>query len=159
MAPRCIHKQAKTKPHIPNLKFCTPTKYKHKPQTIRGVAKRIKANKLYPFTPNRVAALFMSQLTCELCRVRFERDGKAIRCAIDHFHESPVSKKGPYRARLCMRCNTAEGRTLKAARRTEPDDSKKQATAHVDLLVTERNLNRDTVIAVLARTQPHYRNA
>lgn len=133
----------------------TTGRYKRPPRTPRRVQLLIQRCARYAFSPNGATERFMRVKHCELCACQLEHNGLALPDAIDHLHKSPGGS-GPYRGRLCMWCNTAEGIRLKQARCLYPDDEVKRATSHVDLLCEHRPVPRDVVIEYLARTDNTY---
>jgi hypothetical protein len=136
-------------------KLRTPKRYNQNLRTEEDVEQRIESCRLYHFTPKRVARLFVEIKKCELCQYDLELAGRAMRDAIDHLHKFPGGG-GPYRGRLCMGCNTEEGKMLKQAHMAHPNDELKRAGAHVDLLCDRRELTRVVVVEYLARTDDIY---
>uniref|UniRef100_A0A6C0AC69 Recombination endonuclease VII n=1 Tax=viral metagenome TaxID=1070528 RepID=A0A6C0AC69_9ZZZZ len=96
----------------------TPKNYRSAPSP-GGVRKRLSNGhykNIRPFaTP--VVKHFMSVKECPICCRSFltPNKGHALKGAIDHDHDRENTNVCSYRGRLCLNCNTAEGRAKKKA--------------------------------------------
>lgn len=129
----------------------TPKRHRRK-RGERTIKKAIMRNPRYKNMrkyADKIAYNFVNTTECPLCERRFDTpQGKhCYKDAIDHDHDLENSiKRCSYRGRLCINCNTAEGRAK--AR------SKGERTQHIKFLGKMRKIEKlDRIRCFLSRVE------